>query len=37
MNELWMVVFVVMIVAATQYWIVLWPERWLLAWSRAGT
>lgn len=32
MNMLWMVVFVIMIVAAVQYWIVLWLERRLLRW-----
>ena len=30
MNRLWMVVFVIMMVAATQYWMVLWLERRLL-------
>lgn len=30
MNRLWMVVFVIMLVAAAQYWMVLWLERRLL-------
>lgn len=32
MDRLWMVVFVIMAVAAVQYWMVLWAERRLLAW-----
>lgn len=41
MSQLWMIVFVIMLVAAVQYWIVLWAERRLLAWmgedgKRAG-
>lgn len=35
MSQLWMVVFVIMAVAALQYVLVLWLERWLLA--RMGT
>lgn len=41
MSQLWMIVFVIMLVAAVQYWIVLWAERRLLSWmgedgKRAG-
>jgi NitT/TauT family transport system permease protein len=32
MDRLWMIVFVIMLVAAAQYWMVLWAERRLLAW-----
>lgn len=32
MSQLWMIVFVIMLVAAAQYWGVLWAERRLLAW-----
>jgi NitT/TauT family transport system permease protein len=32
MDRLWMIVFVIMLVAAAQYWMVLWTERRLLAW-----
>jgi NitT/TauT family transport system permease protein len=32
MSQLWMIVFVIMLIAAAQYWIVLWAEQRLLAW-----
>jgi NitT/TauT family transport system permease protein len=32
MSRLWMLVFVIMLVAAVQYWMVLWAEQRLLAW-----
>lgn len=32
MSRLWMVVFVIMLMAAAQYWLVLWLERRLLRW-----